>query len=133
MVDVAHEKPAIDQEDATKVASAEFGMVNGRRPTEMALARVTNEGTKNFLEADLPAGGPDKSRILDNRLAWVVVYDGVTIPHSGGPAPPPGVEKQRLLVEPFRDSFMVLVDATTGKYISGESVIRQHPVAKNPG
>ena len=118
------EQPKVSRDEAVSLATAEFGFLEGKQPAEVDLARVTNWTQGRRVPV---TGNPDRVYRLEptvkGRLAWVVVFDGVNIPAFGGPLPTkddPGP-----FVRPSVTSFVVWIDATTGKFLRGGSLPRQ--------
>jgi hypothetical protein len=109
--------PAVTQGTAIATAAQEFHFTNGKQPGEVSLAGVT--------VTDYGRGNPDPNAPIDlklyieDRQAWVVVFDDVQIP-AGGPYEPgrdsskrPGYYTARLFV---------LIDAQTGEFLRAESL-----------
>lgn len=118
VVDPAVERPGVSRDRAIEIAAAEMGL-SGRRPTEIALARVTNP---TFATRRAPGAPTPGIGLIQDRLSWIVVFDNVLIPAPGGPIPESiGLNEHG---EQPLETLLVVVDANTGQFLTGETVSR---------
>jgi hypothetical protein len=109
--------PAVAESTAIATVALGFYFTQGKEPAETSLASVT--------VTDYGKGNPDPNAptdlklYIEDRQAWVVVFNDVQIPY-GGPYEPgrdwskrPGYYAARLFV---------LIDAQTGEYLTAESL-----------
>lgn len=109
--------PAVDEGTAIATAALGFYFTQGKQPAEVSLASVT--------VADYGKGNPDPNAPTDLKLyiqdrpAWVVVFNDVRLPVFGPYVPGPN---QPTNANYYTARLFVLIDAQTGDFLTAESL-----------
>jgi hypothetical protein len=109
--------PAVDESTAIATAALGFYFTQGKQPAEVSLASVT--------VTDYGKGNPDPNAptdlklYIEDRQAWVVVFNDVQLPVFGPYVPGPN---QPTNANYYTARFFVLIDAQTGEFLRAESL-----------
>lgn len=109
--------PAVAESTAIATAAQEFYFTKGKQPAEVSMASVT--------VTDYGKGNPDPKEptnlklYIEDRQAWVVVFNDVQLPVFGPYVPGP---TQPTNANYYAARLFVLIDAQTGEFLSAESL-----------
>ncbi|RNL81248.1 hypothetical protein [Nocardioides marmorisolisilvae] len=111
--------PTVDLTGAESASSRAFAHLLGSKAASGAnLARVSEPEYGRQAEAD-PAKPSRIEPVIQDRLAWVLVFDDVQVPVLGPLTPTQG---QASKPDYYTAQFVVIVDALTGEVLTAESI-----------
>jgi len=115
----------ITPKEAITIGAGSFGFVNGGKVAEIALVRMTDSTYGKQLETDTGK----RSRIepiIEDKMVWVVVYSGFTMPQLGQESHPDDDGSSTSVPgEKGSSSMWFAIDPTSGAVLEGKQIINE--------